>query len=246
MRILFLLIIFFTGFASAQEARLAVVTESSPPFHYVDEHGHIVGKATDRVRQIIDVAGLKADFALYPWARTITLAEKNADTLIFSIARTPERENKFHWIARVSEFRLSVVGQKGNGLSGRKLTPATLGRFTFAVQRDDIAHKWLIDKGFVEGKNMMVCADIQCSWNFLIRGTVDFIIEDPSLIAPMASRLNVDSEQLIMVSDIPELALTGYLAASLKTDKATVQRLKDAAQQLGLDITSDDVNVARQ
>lgn len=246
MRLLIVLLIIFPTFAYSQEPQLSVVTESSPPFHYVDKYGRVAGETTEKVRQILRHARLEADFSVYPWARTITLAEKHPDTLIFSIARTAEREEKFHWIAKVSEFRLSVVGLRGRQHADKRVTLDTVSRFTFAVQRDDVAHHWLLEQGLQEGKNLLVCADIQCSWNYLIRETVDFIIEDPSLIGPMAKRLNVDGDQLIPVTDIPELALTGYLAASLATDKATVQRLKDAAQQLGMGITSDDARVAQQ
>ena len=93
---------------------------------------------------------------------------------------------------------------------------------------------------------MLVCADIQCSWEYLLRGMVDFIIEDPALIPATAKKLNVDGEQLNPIMDIPELAVTGYLAASKDTDHAVVSQLKEAAQQLGMGITSGDGRVAPQ
>ncbi len=246
MRLLIVLIIFFPLFAYSQEPRLSVVTESSPPLHYIDKYGRVAGESTDKVRQILKLAALEADFSVYPWARSYTMAEKNAGTLIFSLAKTAERKDKFYWIAEVSEFHLSVVGLRDKARANKVVTMDTISRSTFAVQRDDVAHHWLVEQGFTEGDNLMVCADIQCSWNFLLRGTVDFIIEDPSLIEPMSKQLNVDGDELVPVTNIPELALTGYLAASKNTDKAVVQRLKDAAQQLGMGITSDDVHVAQQ
>ncbi|OFC71098.1 substrate-binding periplasmic protein [Alteromonas confluentis] len=246
MRLLIALLILFPWFAHAQSPRLSVVTESSPPLHYVDKYGRVAGESTDKVRQILKLAALEADFSVYPWARSYTLAEKNADTLIFSLAKTAERKDKFYWIAKVSEFHLSVVGLRDEARANKLVTMDSISRFTFAVQRDDVAHHWLVEQGFTEGDNLMVCADIQCSWNFLVRGTVDFIIEDPSLIAPMAKRLNINGEEIVPVTDIPELALTGYLAASKSTDKAVVQRLKDAAQQLGINATSGDAHVVQR
>jgi len=248
MRISFVLLLFLiiSHPLPAQSTVLQVVTESSPPYHYLNKYGRVDGETTHKVKAILEAAGVKGEFALYPWARSITMAERQAGTLIYSIARTPEREKQFHWLAEVSAFHLAVVGLKSQPVANGELKQGYLTNYTFAVQRDDISYHWLQQQGFREGQNMLVCADIQCSWDYLLRGMVDFIIEDPALIPATAKKLNVDGEQLNPVMDIPELAVTGYLAASKGTDPAVVSQLKEAAQQLGMGITSGDGRVAPQ
>ncbi|MEG3767256.1 substrate-binding periplasmic protein [Alteromonas sp. 14N.309.X.WAT.G.H12] len=217
---------------------LTVVTEASPPYHYLDENGNVAGEATEKVRNIITQANLTGDFRLYPWARAYDRAARDPNTLIYSMAKTKERDKLFFWIAKVSQFNLAVVG-----LTHRQ-SKEDFGDIyqnnTFAVQRDDISYRWLIDKGLREKKQLLVCADIHCSWNYLLRGVVDFIIEDPALIAGTAKEIGVDPGALKTYLKIPELSVEGYLAVNKNMAPAVVAKLREAAQQLGYSSISDD------
>lgn len=53
-------------------AKVEVVTESFPPFAYI-ENNQVEGIVTDRVRQIMSLAGLPYSLAMYPWARSSTV-----------------------------------------------------------------------------------------------------------------------------------------------------------------------------
>ncbi|MBU2979806.1 transporter substrate-binding domain-containing protein [Alteromonas sp. C1M14] len=225
---------------------ITVVTEASPPYHYLDKDGNVSGVATDQVKEILEEANINGEFMLYPWARAYDKAIRHPNTLIYSMAKTSERDKAFYWIAKVSQFNLAVVG-----LADKKETKAFFAdeiyqQHTFAVQRDDISYRWLIDKGLREGEELLVCADIHCSWSYLLRGVVDFIIEDPALIGPTAKEMDVNPAALETYLMIPELAVDGYLAVNKKMDPVVVAQLKDAAQQLGFQSTSDDEIEARR
>lgn len=227
-------------FAAVSDIRLTVVTESSPPYHFLDSTGNVTGSVTKKVKTLLDLAGVKADIQIYPWARAYKMVLDSSHTLIFSMAVTPERKNNFHWIAEVAEFELAVVGKKDKNVANLPTIGSVFQGKTFAVQRDDIAYHWLINKGLREGKELLVCADIQCSWNYLLRDVVDYIIEDPALISHTAKIMNADPDLIEVVAPIPELSVTGYLAGNEALDSAVVTRLKSAAQQLGMAVTFDD------
>lgn len=246
MRHLILLVVSFLLSTTGKAETLVIVTESSPPYHYLDDNGVVSGTVTKKVLELFASAGLDAEIKLYPWARAYDQAKRNPNTFIFSLARTPERESSFHWIARVSHFDLAIVGRRGHKAGEVVKDLGVLASHTFAVQRDDISYTWLKSKGLVEGEQLLVCSDIQCSWKYLLRNVVDFIIEDPLLIEQTAQQLQEDPSQLQTVSTIPELSVTGYLAVNKHADPKVIARLQAAAIKLGIAVTADDETVVRQ
>lgn len=225
-----LFVLSITG-ASANTPSLVVFTEVSPPYQYQADD-QVSGIATERVRNIISHAGLTAEFKIYPWARAMLNVERSSRALIYSIAKTPQRENRFHWIAPVARFDLSILSlarrddiQLDNILD--------LEGLSAAAQRGDIAQTWLTSKGLTVGQDLLLCADILCSWQQLKLGTVDIIIEDPNLIESTAELAGLQAGDIKVVQPVAELSVVAYLAANRDMDPQIVKRLKNAARELG-------------
>ena len=215
----------------ANTPSLVVFTEVSPPYQY-QAGDQVSGIATDRVRNIISHAGLTAEFKIYPWARAMLNVERSSRALIYSIAKTPQREGRFHWIAPVARFDLSILSlAKRNDI--QLDSQLNLNGLSAAAQRGDIAESWLVTKGLREGKDLLVCADILCSWEQLKVGTVDIIIEDPDLIEATAELAGLQAGDIKVVQAVPALSVVAYLAANGDMDPEIVERLQVAARELG-------------
>lgn len=217
---------------------LHVYTESSPPYHYQNADGEVVGSSTDLVRKILHSAGYDVEFHIMPWARTLRMTSQQENALIYSLARTAEREKHFFWIAPVSEFQLALVKLKTR--SDIQINSVSdLLQYSFSAQRHDIGFNWLLSNGLQEGHNLLSCADIRCSWQQLKLGTVDMIIEDPALIPYSAKAFSMDESALETVMFIPELKVEGYLAASPKMAKPRVIKLQQSAMRLAKQMVGD-------
>ncbi len=83
--------------AQAQQ-HLILATEEYPPYNMSDSQGRITGVATDIVRSLLDSVGIEYEMAVYPWARAIAMARTQVNTCVFSMSRTPEREELYRWI----------------------------------------------------------------------------------------------------------------------------------------------------
>ena len=72
-----------------------VVTETTL-FVFMQD-GKIAGPATEVVKKTLQLAGIN-DYRLniYPWARAYDMALNEPNVLIYLVARTPERETRFH------------------------------------------------------------------------------------------------------------------------------------------------------
>ena len=77
------------------EIVINVVTENSFPYQYL-ENFSIEGPASRLVKRVLEEAGFEYSQTVLPWARAYKYAQTAPNTLIYSIARTPERENNFN------------------------------------------------------------------------------------------------------------------------------------------------------
>jgi len=94
----------FAACAAAQAAdTITLYTEEYPPFNWADKKtGTATGLSTDIILELMRRAELPVTApALMPWARAMALTTKNANSCLFSMARTPERETSFAWVGPV-------------------------------------------------------------------------------------------------------------------------------------------------
>ncbi len=94
------LILFFSSIA-AHSDDIFTVTEEFPPYNY-ELNGRLTGVSTEVVQAVFREAGIGFNIKLYPWARAYKMALENKTILIYSILRTPDRENLFKWVGTIA------------------------------------------------------------------------------------------------------------------------------------------------
>lgn len=227
----------------ADSPALRVVTELSPP-HQTIKEGKVDGVSTQIVEATLKQAGLESRIEVYPWARAFYIATSTPNVLIYNMARTTERENEFHWIGPVANYRLGLV----------RLTERTdlapnhikdLGSAVIAVQRDDFSYHWMKQQGMKVGKELQLSADILESWRLLLKGKVDYVVDDASALALMEQQLAQPEGITRFVLAIPQLEQKTYLAASKDTDPALVKKLQQAHLQVQKTALYQDVMAGR-
>ena len=221
-----LLVLLVVSFPLRAAEPLRVVTELSPP-HQTLVNGEVAGLSTILVQQILREAGLTAQIDIFPWARSYRLASSQPNTLIYNMARTAERESQFHWIGTVAAYQLGFVAlAHRQDITIHSLQDAR--PYSIAIQRDDLSANFLLQNGFSVGTELVVAADIIESWQLLVHGKVDLVIDDPVALTEMAKLLAISVEQVRFVYAIPELAQHTWLAASLKTSPQLILQLQQA------------------
>jgi polar amino acid transport system substrate-binding protein len=86
---------------------LNAVTEYLPPLNY-EQDGKITGFSTELLDLIAHDAGVSINKEMLPWPRAYSRAQKEANTLIYSMVRTPEREAQFQWVGPISSRRIML------------------------------------------------------------------------------------------------------------------------------------------
>ena len=89
---------------------LSITTESSPPSSMLED-GRVVGIATDKIRVVMERAGVTHDITLLPWKRANAAALQQANGCVYSATRTPEREGLFKWIGPTDVAQWVLMGR---------------------------------------------------------------------------------------------------------------------------------------
>lgn len=217
----FLLLMMFSAF-SFSDPPIMVVTELSPP-NQTRINDQVAGYSTNIVKQVLESANIKASISIYPWARAYKMASSRTDTLIYSMALTPERKPLFHWIGPVAKFKLGFV--KLTERSDIKINELQQAKqYKVAVQRHDLAYQMLTKHGF----SLLLTSDIQKSYHLLLSKKVDLIIDDENYLSAMSEQLAINTNKISFEFAIDELAVKGYLAANKNMDISVVNALKQA------------------
>lgn len=206
---------------------LQVLTEEFPPYNYT-EQGRLTGFSTEVVRAVLQEAHIDGVFQSQPWARAYETALHADSVLIYSIARTPQREALFKWVGMIAptDFYLYALPQ-------RKLQFTQLEQaksYQIATVNEDVGEQFLISKGFQKGKNLQSSVRYELNYDKLKQGRVDLWIMTDLVATYLARQSGDDPAQSLARSyAIRELSSDGlYMAFGAKTPDALVERLRQA------------------
>ena len=141
--------------SAANAQNLRVVTENWPPYNFIDKNDQIVGNSTEIVKAVPEKAGFSYSIEVHPWARSYSIAQNDSNVLIYTILRTPFRENLFKWVRPIapanaySFYRLAAR----DDLSLKTIEDAK--RHRIGVVRNNVIHQTLRQRGFVDGENII-------------------------------------------------------------------------------------------
>lgn len=214
---------------SVAEPVITITTEQWPPNNYLDENGEVVGKATDKVRQLMRLAGVPYRIELMPWARAYHKALNNPNTGVYSIMRSQSREKLFQWvcplIAPTPIFVYKLA--KRDDISVKSL--ADMRKYIISVSKNEFDHQFLEANGFIAEKDFYVSFDDRILVRKLLNGRIDIMIGTEYALINYAEKLGFEANVVKKEMEIPIPAQNPTcLAFSLSTPKETVEKVRKA------------------
>ncbi|WP_159816826.1 substrate-binding periplasmic protein [Colwellia sp. 20A7] len=237
MKFYFLLILYFFVFSlSAKDVILEVFTEDAYPLQYENE-GKVVGLATTIVEKVLKEANIKYEIVMQPWARAYNTALLKPNVLIYSLARTKEREALFSWLGPIQKVNYALYG-----FDNIKLTATdsfeTINNFRLAVGRNSAIHQYLVNKKFT---NLHPINSSEQSIKMLLADRVDLIPGSDLYFYKTCQNQNLDCSEIKPIFPLKDLEVTLYLAASKNTDIEIIKRIQVAFQKIKSQAISDQV-----
>lgn len=102
---------------------LQLMTEEYPPITFKKD-GKTTGFVTEIVQEIIARQDIPDNIRLTTWENAYNLTLYNPNVVIFSIERTPEREDLFQWVGPVGKNSAIFYTKKGSAVSIESLEDA--------------------------------------------------------------------------------------------------------------------------
>lgn len=210
--------------AQNPEQPIQIVTEQWYPYNYLDPEGNIVGSSTERIKAVFNHAGIPYLLNLYPWVRAYQMAMETPNVVIYSIFRSPERENKFQWICPLGE----PIVQYFYKLKSRTDIVATnlqeIKKYKMGVNRMARAHQLLLTEGLVEGKDFSTSADTSHYFTLLINDRVDVLIDTESGMLQKLEKVNLPPDHTVKLFVLYSDEIC--MATSLSTPESLVTKLR--------------------
>lgn len=153
---------------------LTWVTEEYPPFNFHD-NGTPSGLMIDLISAISKKAGEEIDpdsFIFLSWNEAYHKAITDPDTVIFAIAKTPERENLFKWVGPVLTYNISLYSKRSNNITIS--SPYDLTNYKIGAVTDDVAIDNLVQAG-LKKEDIITVSDPRTLVQELENGTIDLL-----------------------------------------------------------------------
>lgn len=210
-----------TNVPEASSAQLSIVSENFPPYNY-SQNGEAKGLSAAVVLAVMDEIDLKVPIQFLPWARSYQMAQEDKNTLIFSIARIPEREELFHWVGEIAPYRTSFYKLKSKtNITVNSLADAR--RYVTGVSIEDVIYTYLKGKGFV---HLDIAGRDILSIRKLASGRLDLVAFDEASFAYRVFSEQLNPADFERVLRLDELTGALYMAFSKDTDISLVEKFK--------------------
>ena len=130
------------GVAGYPDVRLQIFTEEFPPYNYMGPEEAVLGSSTEVVREILGRLRRDDPIDLLPWSEGYQRTLNSPDTVLYSTARTAEREPLFLWVGPIGSYDFVFYARNGSGISIESLEAAKKAG-TIGVARDNARHQFL-------------------------------------------------------------------------------------------------------
>jgi polar amino acid transport system substrate-binding protein len=207
---------------------MTIITENNPPFNFV-KHGKLTGSSMEIVREMMRRMNRTEKVQILTWARGYNLALTKPNVVLFSTARTRQREDLFHWVGPLYRVRFGFYARKGSGLRLASLEDAKkVG--AIATYKNDVREQLLKAQGFT---NLDSSKSPTSNLKKLMSGRVDLWLFSNLGVMRVADQIGVDPTQLELVLPFKDYYV--YIAISKGTPRAVVKKWQEVLAEMKQD-----------
>ena len=164
---LFVLLILFSMFPPAHgnqkmQQPIKIYAEELPPYNFLKEK-LVHGISTDLLIRMMAEANNPVDrsmIRIVPWARGYRTVQTEADTMLYSTARTEQREKLFQWVGPIMSLTIGLISLKDNKIKIQ--SPEDLTRYKIGTVRDGAPEQLVVKSGIREKDLKRLSSPVQC------------------------------------------------------------------------------------
>lgn len=215
--------------AGVSLSTLSYYTEPLPPYNY-EENGTLKGLSIDILKAVSEQIGEEIpeeNIHVVPWAEAYQSALEGNNTVIFTTARTPERENLFKWAGPISTGNYVLFARNDSSLSISG--PEDLKNLRIGVKKDDFSIRQLLGSGVNESQ-LVVETDISTLVSKLENNEIDLWCYPESAGYYVALQKTGRNDSVTMVYPLEDVGI--YYAFTNDVPDSVVKRFQDTLDAL--------------
>ncbi|GGY13463.1 substrate-binding periplasmic protein [Paludibacterium paludis] len=207
---------------------LALYTEEWPPVSFL-RNGKADGMAVEIVSALQKRVGDNARIEIVPWARGYSYLIARPNVMLFTVARSPEREKFMTLIGPVAVSHTELFCRKGEAARYLRMGDV-IKRMPVTAYRGSIFKVAAEAKGFV---NIIETVDSGQSARLLMAGRVGLWVEGGFAAGTALAQAGFSADSVDRVTTLESLQL--YLAFSMGTPRDTVLAWENALRAMKKD-----------
>lgn len=225
--------------SSADLPALHYVAGRFPPYTQLDAANTPAGPTAALIAALGRRLNRTAELTVVPsFARALTIAEHEPNTLIALIARTPERETKFQWLCPVLDYDVAMFRRRDRPDVVAQ-TVGDLMKWRIGGVNRDVKMEYLQRNGIP----VQIAADEDEVTRLLLHGRIDAMPGHPATVRMRMRELGERADAVVPVMALPELTSRLYLAFGPHTSPEVVDTVSRACRAM---IASGDVGQLMQ
>ncbi|MEK9970123.1 MAG: transporter substrate-binding domain-containing protein [Ferrovibrio sp.] len=212
---------------SADLPELHYVAGRFPPYTQVNAGGTPVGPTAALIEALGKRIGRPAPLSVVPFARAITAAEHEPNTLIALIAPNAEREAKFHWLCPVLDYDVAVFRHRDHPeIVAHQVSE--LEKWRVGGVNRDVKTEYLQRHGIP----VQIAADEDEATRLLLYGRIDALPAHPATLRMRLKEMGERSDILVPMLRLRDISSRLYLAFGLQTEPYVVEAVRKACYEM--------------
>ena len=213
--------------ANSEHKEITFYTEIYPPANFV-ENGQLKGITVDTLKAIWrELKQPEHYINIVPWVRGYRNTLNTPYSALFTMSRTPSRENLFKWLGPIFNSTHVLITKKSNQLKFSRLSE--IFNYKVAAVRGDISEISLKEIRFPE-RNMAKVSELKLAFKMMETGRVDMIVVTIHGFHHLAQQLNFDLKEYENVWQVNKYA--NYIAFNIETPDSIITQYQEALDKI--------------
>jgi polar amino acid transport system substrate-binding protein len=202
-------------------------TEIYPPANYVEQE-KLVGITIDTLKTIWNELDQPEQYIhIVPWARGYRYSLEQQNSALFTMSRTPARENLFKWVGPIFNSTHVLIAKKSKHLKFTNLSE--IFNYKIATVRSDISEISLNQVGFPE-HNLARVSELSLAYKMMESDRVDMIVVTIHGFEHLAKQLKFNTSLYERVWEVNKYG--NYIAFNKQTSDSIISKYQKALKNI--------------
>ena len=227
--ILVVLLLFLPALPVPAQGRWNIMTEELPPYNFTKDN-LVYGISADILLKLMENNSISIDrssLQMMPWPRAYQMVQDIPGSILFSTARTPQREKLFKWVGPITDLTIGLVGLKTKNIKLESIKDAN--EYRIGTIRDGAPEQLVLEAG-VQVNNLERIASPEANIKKLQAGRIDLFAFSVPSTRYLMIKLGIDPDEYESVYTLKQAEL--YYTFHRDTDDQLIHALNRTLREL--------------